>query len=85
MYPEDYFDDSDNTFDNSLFDTYTSTTVDLERKFVIPKGTKTIETVEEIEVIGDTTILYTMSGKSYAEHQVESVNVVYDYVTSKEG
>jgi hypothetical protein len=84
MPPEDYYENMDNTFDKGQYDTYTSTTLrELEKNYVIPKGTKNIETVDEIEVIGGVTIIYTKSGKSYAEHQVEDVGVVYNYVTEK--
>ena len=41
MPPEDYFENSDSTFDNNMFDEYTSTTLDeLQSKYVIPKGSK---------------------------------------------
>jgi hypothetical protein len=78
----DYYDNSDDTFDNSLLDDYITTTLDeIQSQYVIPNGTKDIEVVDEIEVIGDTKILYTKSGKSFAEHQVENIGVVYEYVT----
>jgi hypothetical protein len=78
----DYYDNSDDTFDNSLLDNYITTTLDeIQSQYVIPNGTKDIEVVDEIEVIGDTKILYTKSGKSFAEHQVENIGVVYEYVT----
>ena len=78
----DYYDNSDDTFDNSLLDDYITTTLDeIQSQYVIPNGTKDIEVVDEIEVIGDTKILYTKSGKSFAEHQVENTGVVYEYVT----
>lgn len=78
----DYYENSDDTFDNSLFDDYITTTLDeIQSQYVIPNGTKDIEVVDEIEVIGDTKILYTKSGKSFAEHQVENIGVVYEYVT----
>jgi len=78
----DYYDNSDDTFDNSLLNDYVTTTLDeLQSQYVIPIGTKDIEVVDEVEVIGDTKILYTKSGKSFAEHQVENIGVVYEYVT----
>ena len=78
----DYYDNSDDTFDNSLLNDYVTTTLDeIQSQYVIPNGTKDIEVVDEIEVIGDTKILYTKSGKSFAEHQVENIGVVYEYVT----
>ena len=78
----DYYDNSDDTFDNSLLDNYITTTLDeIQSQYVIPNGTKDIEVVDEIEVIGGTKILYTKSGKSFAEHQVENIGVVYEYVT----
>jgi len=80
---EDYFNNSDNTFDNDNVEEYNTTTTldDIQNKYVIPKGTKDIEVVDEVEIVGDTTILYTKSGKSFAEHQVENIGVVYEYVT----
>ena len=66
----DYYDNSDDTFDNSLLDNYITTTLDeIQSQYVIPNGTKDIEVVDEIEVIGDTKILYTKSGKSFAEYR----------------
>jgi len=83
MPPEDYFENSDNTFDNNMFDDYVSTTLDeIQSKYVVPKGSKVIEIVEETEEIGGVTILYTESGKSYAEHQVENIGVVFSYHTN---
>lgn len=79
----EYYDNSDDTFDNSLFDDYITTTLDeIQSQYVIPNGTKDIEVVDEIEVIGDVTILYTKSGKSFAKHQVENIGVVYEYITN---
>lgn len=84
MPPEDYYEDYDSTFDNNMFDNYVSTTLEeLQDKYVIPKGSKTIEIVNEVEEIGGVTILYTESGKSYAKHQVENIGVVFNYLTSE--
>ena len=71
----------DDSIDNTNFDSYVSTTLDvLQNKYVIPLGTKDIEVVDEIEIIANTKILYTKSGKSFAEHQVENIGVVYDLI-----
>ena len=86
MPPEGYYDDFDSTFDKNMFDDYfsTNTLEQLESKYVVPKGTKTIEIVVEEEEIGDVTILYTESGKSYAKHQVDNIGVVFSYHTEGE-
>ena len=40
----DYYDNSDDTFDNSLLDDYITTTLDeIQSQYVIPNGTKDIE------------------------------------------
>lgn len=83
MPPEDYYEFSDNTFDNDGYDTYTTTTLrDLEQRYVVKKGTKTIEEVDEVEYIGGVKIIYTTIGNSYAEHQVDDIGMVFNYIKS---
>lgn len=51
--------------------------------YVIPKGTKTITQVTEVETIDNTTILYTDAG-SYSQAQVETVDKVFDRKLTKD-
>lgn len=82
---EDFFENMDDTFDNGMLDTYTTTTLrELEMGYVVRKGTKTIEIVDEVEDIGGVKIIYTKLGNSYAEHQVEDIGVVFNYISKDE-
>lgn len=68
----------DSTFNPNFKFEYDST-IDLNHNYMVPIGSQTIERIEEIEEIGGVKIFYTKSGKSYAEHQLETIEVVYDY------
>lgn len=77
MFDNDYFGDPDYTYNDYDFE---SQIYEINNRYVIPKGTKTIEEVEEREVIGGVTILYTKSGNSYAEEQVDNIHTAFNYV-----
>jgi len=51
--------------------------------YVIPKGTKTIAQVTEVECFDDVTIVYTDAG-SYAQSQIETVEKVFDRKLTKD-
>lgn len=51
--------------------------------YVIPKGTKTITQVTEIEKFEDVTIVYTEAG-SYSHSQIEAVEKVFDRQLTKD-
>lgn len=50
---------------------------------VVPKKTRTIVEIQEIELIGGETIYYTTCNKSYHKKQVESLELVYDREVKK--
>jgi len=72
-------DNSSNTFDNQNQYEH-NTTLDVNFRYMIPKGTKTIEIIAEIENIAGVDIFYTKSGRSFAEHQLDGVEVTYNYI-----
>jgi len=57
---------------------YLTDEVPINFRYMIPKGTKNIEIIDEIENIGGINIFYTKTGKSFAEHQMETVHQVTD-------
>jgi hypothetical protein len=48
-------------------------------EYIIPIGTKDLELVVEREIIHGTEIIYTESGKSFAQHQVNTLNEIFEF------